>query len=503
MKQKCKILFIFIIIALLSLSMKGPKQKSLDFAIPLAYEVDYDPVKGNYINLQFFFRAVYATLFKLDENLHPYPFLLETYERKGKTVIFDLRKDARFSDGSDITSADVVRSIEAGMSYSTYPNAVYKMIEGGEELFKGKTTHCSGITIVGPKRFEIRLKNENAEFEYYFTAVMMSILPENRSRKKDKMLFSGPFQVVKEEQKKEQRVLTLKKNPWYIGEKPVIETLFIHIYRDYTDLEKAILKGGPDLFLYNLRHRMPRTGDEYNYFKTPTFGGFYFKLNPKSGPFKDKRLRTFFKYFIRSQNFSESQEWVLTTPYHLVLPYSLTGYPVFKQIAPRDFKPYAPGKPVTIKCINSRFGIRSSLFPLLKKKLKKYNIHLELHWDSLNNIYKQERAGTVDLTSVYFMADVPLSSYFYETLFTPGHELNLFEYEVPEALKLLNDYRRETDEIEKLKLLSRLEEIAQEEAILVPLLNPLAILGYKKHLENVSIDKFLNVNFEAIDVRDK
>lgn len=503
MKRKCKILFICIIAALLSLSMKDPKQKTLHFAVPVNYDVNYDPVEGNYINLQFFFRSVYATLFKLDENLRPYPFLLETYKRKGKTVLFHLKKEAKFSDGSDITSADVVRSIEAGMIHSSYPNPVYKVIQGGEDLFKGKTRHCTGIKILAPKRFEILLKNENVEFDHYFAAVIMSILPVDRNRTKNKKLFSGPFQVVKEERKKNRLILTLKKNPRYIGEKPVIETLFVHAYLDHSDLEKAILKGEPDLFLYNRRFRMPPSRYPYNYFKTPSFGAFYFKLNPKSGPFKDKRLRTFFKYFIRSRNVSKGQKWVLTTPYDLVLPYSLTGYSVFKQIAPRDFKPYIPGKKVTIKCVNSRAGIRRPLFPLLKKKLKKYNIHLELHWDSLSNIYKQERAGTVDLTAVYYMADVPLSSYFYETLFTPGHELNLFEYEVPEALKLLNDYRRETDQIKKLKLLSRLEEIAQEEAFLIPLVNPLSLLGYKKHLKNVSIDKFLNVNFEEIDVKDK
>jgi ABC-type transport system substrate-binding protein len=194
MKRKRKILFIFVIVALLSLSMKDAEQKSLHFAVPVNYDINYDPVEGNYINLQFFFRSVYATLFKLDENLRPYPFLLETFKRKGKTVIFHLKKEAKFSDGSDITSGDVVRSIEAGMIHSSYPNPVYKVIRGGEELFKGKTRHCTGIKILDPKRFEILLKNENVEFDHYFAAVIMSILPGDRNRNQDKMLFPGPFQ---------------------------------------------------------------------------------------------------------------------------------------------------------------------------------------------------------------------------------------------------------------------------------------------------------------------
>jgi len=508
MRLKNKILPILVgifslLLSTLYLPGKEKPDKTLHFATPLPFEFTYDPVEGNYINLQALFQAVYSTLFKLDQSLRPYPFLLEKYTRSGKTVIFELKKDAKFSDGSDITSTDVVQSIEAGMRHTSYPNPVYKMIEGGEDLFQGKTTHCSGIKTIDAKHFRIILENENAEFSYYFTSSIMSILPGNRNRDKDKLLFSGPFQVVKQELKKDQVILTLKKNPWYTGDKPKLDTLFIHIYQEDTDFQKAILRGDPDLFLYNNRQQMPESRYKYNYFKTPIFGGFYLKPNPKSGPFKDKQLRTFFKYFVRSEDVARSENWVLTIPVDLVLPYNMTGYFVFNPIPRLDFKPFAPTAQVTIKCVNPRFGIREELFALLKKKLKKYNISLDLQWDSMPDIHQMERIGALDLTSLYYIADVPLSSYFYETLFIPGHELNLFGYEAPEALELLDTYRKETDEIKKLKILARLEEIAQEEAILIPLFNPLSLLGYKNDVKNVTIDKFLNINFEDIDVKNK
>ena len=150
--------------------------------------------------------------------------------------------------------------------------------------------------------------------------------------------------------------------------------------------------------------------------------------------------------------------------------------------------------------VNEDSGIRTTVIPLLKKKLKKYNLDLELQWDSLENISQREKKGDVDLTSLYYLVDIPISSYFYENLFTAGHELNLFGYEVPKALKLLTDYRKESDELKRLKILSHLEEIAQDEAFFIPLMNPLTLLGYKNHVKNVRIDKFLNIYFEDIDV---
>ncbi len=255
------------------------------------------------------------------------------------------------------------------------------------------------------------------------------------------------------------------------------------------------------MFLITRYRRLPNSIYQYKFFKTPTFGGFYFLLNPSAGPFKDKRLRTFFKYAVRSHEFSYFNQWNAAIPSNHVLPYGLTGHGVFPQIENRNPLPFPPEKPVTIRCLNGTGGVRKQLFNTLKKKLKKYNINLDLQWDTLANTTQKARQGHVDLTTYYYMVDVPLSSYFYETLFTPGHELNLFDYAVPEALELLTAYRKEKDELKQLKILGKLEKIAQEEAFLIPLMSAISVLGHKPHVKNVSINKYLYINLEDIDVQ--
>jgi ABC-type oligopeptide transport system substrate-binding subunit len=497
------LLVVFAISTLADSASLGMKTKILHFAVSYPFDFNYDPVERNYIYLQALFRSIYSTLFTLDSQLRVHPLLLEHYEQKGKTVIFRIKENARFSDGSPITAADVIRSIEVGMRHSSCPNPVYKAIEGGEEFFQGKTQRCTGIKDNGPQTVEICLKDENVDFAYYFTAGIMSVLPQhrNRSRKPGDMSFSGIFRVVDFQKKEKESIVTLAQNPYYIGKKSRIETLIVHFYHDLTDFEKVIRKGEPDLFLYNYHIKLPRSMYKYNYFKTPSFGAFYFKLNASKGPFRDKRLRTFFKNFILSWDPARSEKWELTTPSRMVLPYSLPGYFVFNPMVPGSFKELAPKEKIKIACVNPRAGIRQTLMPLLKKKLSNYNLDLELEWEDIDKVQEREKKRDFDLTSYYYVVDVPLSSYFYENLFTPGHELNLFNYEVPEALELLADYRKEKDEFKKLKILSRLETIAQEEAFLIPLLNPLSLLGYKSYVKNVRIDKFLNIYFEDIDVK--
>lgn len=472
--------------------------KTLDFAVPVSFDGNYDPVERNRINLAAMFNAIYSPMFRLDERVRPYPFLIEKFERKGKTVSISIRKDARFSDGSSITSADVVASLEAGMVHNTYASPVYKIIEGGEDLFKRKTKHCSGFKILSPKSFEIRFLHSNVEFSHYFATVLMSVLPKNR---KGRLRFSGPYQVVNQEIKSKKTIVTLQRNPWYLGKKTRIDTIRFHFYKRHQDFETAILRGEPDMFLYNRRFQVPRSRHKYKYYKTPTFGGLYFKLNAASGPFKDKRLRLFFRDFVLSQDFGKSLKWQLSSPSFKVLPYNLMGYSVFNSITPGDYTKSAPSKTVTIRCVNRKSGFRRRFIPFLKKKLAPYNIKLNVEWDELANIQEREKKRDLDLTAVFYLVDIPQSAYFYENLFTPGHELNLFGYEVPEALQLLNDYRNEQNNIKKLRILSRLEQIAQDECILVPLVNPLALVGYKEHVTNVSIDKFLHVYFEDMDVQ--
>lgn len=479
------------------------KEKVVDFAIPFMFEIGLDPAAYNYINLQPFFRGIYATPFRLDNNLRPYPFLIESYKRKKNKneVTFRIKKDAKFSDGSDITSRDMVAVIQYAIKRGGSPSSIYKVINGGEAFFRGKVKHCSGIKIIDPKEFEIHFLKDDVPFEYYFTSSLLSVLPAGRNKDKNKMAFSGPFYLESREQKKKRLIYVLKRNPHYIGKKTGIDKLIVTFYREHDEFDLKILNGDPDLFLYNRRRESPRSYyKKYKYFKTPSFGGFYFVLNPRSGVFRDKRLRTFFKCFIRSWDFSRTEKWSLLRPSYLVLPYSLSGYFVFDPIPFCDYKKYAPKKKVTIKCVNADSGIRPELFKTLARRLKKYNIHLQLNWDSLRNIETMQRERTLDLTSMYYLMDVPLSYFFYESIFSPGYELNLFGYEVPEASKLLEEYHLEKSGIKKLRILSRLEEIAREEAFIIPFGTPLALVGYKENIKNVSIDKFLTVNFEDINV---
>jgi len=473
-----------------------PPARLLNFGVVSNFDSTYNPIENNYISLQPLFRALYSTLYRLDDNLRPVPLLLDKTIKEGRRVVFFLKPGLRFSDGSEITAEDVVWSMESGITFKIFPNTIYKLIEGGEDLFHGRSRRCAGIRILDKRTFSIAFTKERDDYPFYFTGGNMSIL----SRKPGAMgrVFSGPFKLSREIRKADRVTVVTERNPFYIGTRSQVDRLCIHFYLRRETMDEDIHNGKLDLFLHHLHFFMPRSDTPYNYFKTPSTGGFYFLLNPTRGVFKSKAVRRFFRHFLLSLDLIKANRWGFASPATRVLPYGLPEYFLFKPLERGDPTRFAPGIPLTIQCHSLDTGIRASIYPMIQKKLAPYQVRFEYHWTDWHDVHQRMKTGDFDATTVYYMLDFPLTFSFYENLFTPGHELNLMGYEHPEALDLLERYRETTDAMSRTRILARLEEIAQEEAFFIPVIHPLALLGYKTHLKRVKINRMLDLTFEDI-----
>jgi peptide/nickel transport system substrate-binding protein/oligopeptide transport system substrate-binding protein len=504
MKEKflSGLLVIFLLLSVNCGEKEGSeKLKSLKFAIETAFKSNYHPVEDNLINFIPLVRTLFSTLFRLDAKMVPYPFLVDHYTQEGNLVTFYLKKGIKFSNGEPISAEDVVWSIEGSLKYALAPNQAYKIIQGGGDFYQGKSEKCSGIKVLTKNSFQIHFKYKNTNFGHYLALPNTSILPKNWTRKT--MVFSGAFQLQKEEIAKNITVVTLKQNPYFIGKKPNIDKLDFYFFPNEKCFENSIKQATPDIFLHNFHFNIPQSDYEYGYFKTPIQGYFLFLLNPKNGVFAEKKLRRFFSQFILSLDLIETEKWKNVISSTHVLPYGLPGYFLFDPIITENFKKYAPKTKTSVRCFYTGGGIRRSLFPLLKEKLEPYNMNLELTEETWDILTPRMRRGDFDLTAFYYIVDIPHSFYFYEALFSGSHDINPMGYQVKQANNLIAQYREEEDEIIQLKILSQLEKIAQKESYLVPFVNQTALLGYKQHIKNVKMNGILDINFEEIDVEEE
>lgn len=112
---------------------------------------------------------LHAGLVRLNADLLVEPDLAESWEisEDGLTYTFTLREGAAFSDGSPVTSADVVWSLTHALDPATGAwTGPYLLsnIVGSDELVSGATTELSGVTAIDERTVEIKIKQPSAYF---------------------------------------------------------------------------------------------------------------------------------------------------------------------------------------------------------------------------------------------------------------------------------------------------------------------------------------------------
>ncbi len=185
---------------------------------------------------------VYGGLIRLDANLEVQPEAAERWEVSpdGRVYTFFLRPDLQFADGTPVTAADFVYSINRALSPELTYDASYQLaqIEGAEEVAAGAADSASGVRALDAHTLEIRLKQPQAFFlsqlGYSYTYVVPRQLVESGGDWHEQAFGTGPYQV-KEWIHGEKIVLTANEHYWHgRAGMPQVELYF------YPDSEKAL-----------------------------------------------------------------------------------------------------------------------------------------------------------------------------------------------------------------------------------------------------------------------
>jgi ABC-type transport system substrate-binding protein len=112
--------------------------------------------------------SMFSGLVDFDASANVVPDLAERFEVSGDGLEyrFYLHQGVRFHDGSELTAADVKRSIERALHPSTpCPNAsFFESIQGFEAYTGGKAEHLDGVVVLGTYIVAIRLHDTDSRF---------------------------------------------------------------------------------------------------------------------------------------------------------------------------------------------------------------------------------------------------------------------------------------------------------------------------------------------------
>ncbi len=248
------------------------------------------------------------------------PGLAESYESnaKGDQYTFKLRKNLKFSDGSDFKANAVKWSIDRVMALEGDPSWLV-------------TDFVKSVDVVDDYTVRFNLKNPCG----YFPSLVASVpyFPVNPEvYPKDKTIWDpseltggelvglGPYKVVSFKRDEE---LILEANPAYYGDKPNIGRIVIRYFADATTMRLALEKGEIDLAFKSMNPSDIADLSKNSNITTYKLSGpqiRYLCFETSESVFKDKRLRQAFGALIDRNDIIQKVYLGQNSPLYSMVP---------------------------------------------------------------------------------------------------------------------------------------------------------------------------------------
>ncbi|NUN07053.1 MAG: peptide ABC transporter substrate-binding protein [Bdellovibrio sp.] len=216
-----------------------------------------DPNKQKTTGSSYVLGNIYRNIFSFDDNKGLIPDLGESCKRDKKSnLTCTLKKDLKWSDDSEITSADFLRTYKKMLApKNTAPRAdlLFK-IKNAEGIYKGQLPLESlGVSAPDKRTLKFEFSSSAPDFEYNLANFQLA------PTKEDLSAFTGPYKI--KEWKKGQKII-LEPNSFYHSghaKRPLVEILFIEedtvALQLYEKNELQFLRRLPTLFIPTFKTR--------------------------------------------------------------------------------------------------------------------------------------------------------------------------------------------------------------------------------------------------------
>ncbi|MED3069012.1 peptide ABC transporter substrate-binding protein [Bacillus thuringiensis] len=186
---------------------------------------------------------IFEGLYVLNDQDQPTPAIAKSFKRSedGKKYTFDLRKDAKWSNGDNVTANDFMFAWKRAINPETasqYASMLF-YVKNAKEINKGAMSLDElGVTVINDYKLDVELEQP---IPYFLQLLALPIyLPQHESFLKEQgnnyalepsnLIYNGPF--VLEKWKHEQE-FQLKKNATYWDQKKVkLDEINFHIVKD-------------------------------------------------------------------------------------------------------------------------------------------------------------------------------------------------------------------------------------------------------------------------------
>jgi peptide/nickel transport system substrate-binding protein/oligopeptide transport system substrate-binding protein len=428
-------------------------------------------------------------LVEFDKDLNVVPAIARVWKisRDHRTYTFFLRKGVKFHNGREVTAGDFVFSLSRILSKETKSPvaSLFFNIQGAKQFHEGTMPSVTGLRAVDPYTLKIELEAPFAPFLSVLGMANAKVIPKEELGPHfgTKPVGTGPFRYSTWVPGKE---IVLTANRDYFAGRPFLDSLHFRIYHniewerifsDFEDghLDQSIIPSHKyDLILSDVRYRQ-----HYNFISRPQLNLVYVGMNVNMFPLNDHRVRQAFSYAVDTETIVKEITKRGSIPAHGILPPGIAGFdPNFKGYtydAERARKllaqaGYPQGKgipPIEIWTVSKSESVQREL-----QAYKRYlaDIGVELipkvasNWREFINFINERKAP---MYYAAWYADFPDPDNFLYVLCNSKSRTNRMGYHNPEVDELLEQARRETDYMARIKKYREIQKQVMRQAPLI------------------------------------
>lgn len=479
-----------------------------------------DPAVGYDSRSWTYEQHLYETLVTYDDESRLVPALAEHWEVEDaeRRYRFALVPGVTFSDGTPLTAADAVGSLERVLDPRTRSQGAeyYRAIRGAADYAEGRAAHVAGLRAPDATTLEIELDDADPVFLHKMALLFAAVVPAEYARRlgddfTDHPIGSGPF-VLREWRRGER--LVLARNPRYrVADRPFLdgivessgvnsELAWLQFLSDELDVSgippadfPSILRAAPD----------DRPGALV---KGVTLWTSYIGLNCALPPLDDRRVRQALNYAVNKKDVVALLNG-RAIPARGIVPPGMPGYD-----GGTTGYPYDPGRARALLAeAGQSAGFTTELWTQgsdldlkiaqkVQRDLADVGVTMaikQVAWSSFLEAIRQPK--TVPLFDLGWSADFPDPSNFLDVLFrsTQTDANNHSFYANPAFDRLLDRARPLRDPAARNRAYAEAERLLVDDAPVILLYHPLSYVMLQRRVHGYTIHPLMPARF--VDVR--
>jgi oligopeptide transport system substrate-binding protein len=451
---------------------------------------------------------IFDGLVGFDAYLNVQPALAQSWSasRDGLRWTFNLQQGVQFHNGREMIAEDVVYSLSRLLDpVVRSPNSwSLSKVKGAAEFQSGITKQLEGIKAVDRYSVQITLAEPLAPFISILGLPHLAIVPREEVEQPGKdfalsPVGTGPFRLVGWERGRE---IVLEANGHYFRGRPALDRIRFVIFpgRIVSDILQAFEHGEleespmpPD------RRKELLEAGKYKVIRKPTLSIRLLGFNLDRAPFEKLEVRQAVNYAINTVRLNweiQGERYVVARG---ILPPGMPGYNPEVQSYGYDLDRakalleqagYPSGKglaPVTLASSTKSTEVRQES-RAVQQYLEAIGVQVGLQeFDDWPTFKQALREGEPQMFRYGWYADYPDPDSFLYPLFHSQSQTNYFHYHNPVVDQLLDDARRETDDLHRVKLYREAEQLIMNDAPAVMLLHHTFEGLFQTYVEGIEV----------------